>query len=245
MTDGREVLEEQKAYYDARAPEYDDWFLRRGRYDGGTEENRRWFAEVDVIRDALRSFDPAGAVLELACGTGWWTEQLASHADQITAVDASPEVIELNRRRVGADPSIEYVLADIFEWTPTGSFDVVFFGFWLSHVPPDQFTGFWNKVRATLKPSGRVFFVDSLDRSTAARWSRPAEGEGVEIRTLGDGREFRVVKLRYDVADLQERLEAFGWTGRIARTERFFLYGALEIDGNASPWIRDQDPRHG
>jgi SAM-dependent methyltransferase len=234
VSDGREVLEEQKEYYGARAPEYDDWFLRRGRYDGGADENRRWFAEVGVVRNALRSFDPTGTVLELACGTGWWTEELASHADQITAVDASPEVLELNRRRLGASQKVEYLLADIFEWKPTETYDVVFFGFWLSHVPPDRFTRFWRKVRAALRPGGRVFFVDSLERSTAARWSRPAEGECVEIRTLGDGREFRVVKIRYDPARLQEDLAALGWKGRITRTERFFVYGALGVDANAT-----------
>jgi len=226
----RNLLEEQKAYYRARAPEYDDWFLRQGVYDGGFEENRRWFAEVDAVRGALRSFHPGGRVLELACGTGWWTRELASYADRITAVDASPEVLELNRRRVGGDGRIDHVLADVFQWKSPEAYDVVFFGFWLSHVPPRRFEEFWAHVRAALKPGGRVFFVDSFQRSTAARMSRPAgePGEGVEIRTLGDGREFRVVKILYDPARLQADLAALGWKGRIACTESFFLYGGLE-----------------
>jgi demethylmenaquinone methyltransferase/2-methoxy-6-polyprenyl-1,4-benzoquinol methylase len=225
----RDLLEEQKAYYRARAPEYDDWFLRRGPYDGGADENRRWFAEVDVVRDALRAFGPAGHVLELACGTGWWTRELARYARGITAVDASDEVLELNRRRVGAEGTVDYVRADVFSWEPPRRYDVVFFGFWLSHVPPDRFASFWERVRAALTPDGRVFFVDSFERSTAARMSRPAQGEGdgVEIRTLGDGREFRVVKVRYEPARLQADLEALGWRGRVTRTERFFVYGEL------------------
>lgn len=230
----RDLLEEQKAYYRARASEYDDWFLRKGVYDGGAQENRRWFAEVAAVRGALQSFRPAGEVLELACGTGWWTEELASYADRLTAVDASPEVLELNRARVGGDGRIEYVLADVFEWEPPKTYDVVFFGFWLSHVPPNRFARFWERVRAALKTDGRVFLVDSLQRSTAVRMSRPAEEDpaNVEIRTLGDGREFRVVKVRYDPTRLQADLAALGWQGRIARTERFFLYGELRTAGH-------------
>jgi len=230
MSDRRDLLDEQKAYYRARAPEYDDWFLRRGRYDGGPDENRRWFAEVEVVREALRSFNPAGRVLELACGTGWWTKELLSYAADITAVDGSPEVIELNRRRVDADPRIRYVLADLFEWEPVTTYDVVFFGFWLSHVPPNEFARFWERVRRALKVGGRVFFVDSFQRSTVTHLSRIAdEGGGVEIRTLGDGREFRVVKVRYQPDHLRDELAALGWGGSIAHTERFFVFGDLQV----------------
>ena len=84
------LLREQIAYY--RAREYDEWFLRQGRYDRGPELNRRWFDEVAEVRQALAAFNPTGHVLELACGTGLWTEPLLRQAARITAVDASPEV---------------------------------------------------------------------------------------------------------------------------------------------------------
>jgi SAM-dependent methyltransferase len=230
VSDTRRLLEEQKAYYRARAPEYDDWFLRRGPYDGGPDENRRWFAEVHRVRDALRGFNPKGTVLELACGTGWWTRELESYAVNITAVDASPEVLELNRRASGAAGGVEYVLADVFEWKPRKLYDAVFFSFWLSHVPPGRFGEFWERVAAALKADGRVFFVDSLQRSTAVRMSRPAGEDGVEIRALKDGREFRVVKVRYDPHRLQADLEKLGWRGGIRQTDRFFIYGELAKD---------------
>jgi ubiquinone/menaquinone biosynthesis C-methylase UbiE len=83
-----ELLHEQIAYYRARASEYDEWFLRTGRYDRGEEQNSRWFAEVAEVAAALDAFRPAGRVLELAAGTGLWTERLARYADHITALDA-------------------------------------------------------------------------------------------------------------------------------------------------------------
>jgi SAM-dependent methyltransferase len=99
------LIQQQIEYYRARAGEYDEWFLRKGRYDRGADSNRQWFVEIARLRSALRSFDPAGHVLELACGTGLWTQQLVRYADRVTAVDASPEVLELNRARAIAQSS--------------------------------------------------------------------------------------------------------------------------------------------
>ena len=98
------LLEEQIAYYRARAPEYDEWFLRQGRYDLGQEQNARWRGELEDVLEALASFGPRGRVLELAGGTGFWTALVARTADALTVVDASPESLDINRRRVG-DPA--------------------------------------------------------------------------------------------------------------------------------------------
>jgi len=84
-------------------------------------------------------------VLELACGTGLWMVELAHHATSVTAVDASPEVLEINRARLretGRENAVRYVEADLFGWRPDAAYDAVFFGFWLSHVPPERFEAF-------------------------------------------------------------------------------------------------------
>ncbi len=154
------VLAEQLAYYRARAPEYDEWFLRQGRYDHGDAHRRLWFGEVATVEKALAEAGPASDILELACGTGIWTQRLVAKATRLTAVDASPEVIAINESRL-KDPKVEYVRADIFRWSPPGTYDFVFFGFWLSHVPRGRFEPFWSLVRRALRPSGRAFFVDS------------------------------------------------------------------------------------
>ena len=102
------LVEQQISYYRARAPDYDEWFFRQGRHDRGEEWNRAWFSEVEEVCEELSRFRPVGKILELACGTGLWTEQLARYADHITAVDASPEVLKLNQERLG-DDQIRYV----------------------------------------------------------------------------------------------------------------------------------------
>jgi ubiquinone/menaquinone biosynthesis C-methylase UbiE len=120
---------------------------------------------VATVAAALDAFAPTGKVLELAGGTGWWTQQLAETADRLTVVDSSPEVLELNRERVGR-PDVRYEVADLFEWRPDAAYDVVFFSFWLSHVPRTRFRDFWSLVRSCLAPSGRVFLIDNRDDPT-------------------------------------------------------------------------------
>lgn len=129
-----DIVQEQILYYRERAPEYDEWFFRQGRYDRGENHRQQWFSEIAEVEVALRATNPSGDILELACGTGLWTQHLAHFATRLTAVDASPEAIALNQQRVGS-ASVEYVIADLFNWTPHQQFDFIFFGFWLSHVP--------------------------------------------------------------------------------------------------------------
>ncbi len=226
MTALDDLLAEQSRYYRARAPEYDDWWFRRGRYDRGEESNARWWAEAGEVEAALEAFDPAGDVLELACGTGLWTERIARTAASVTALDGSTEVIELARLRVG-DAPVSFAQADLFEWEPADTYDVCFFGFWLSHVPGERFDGFWEKVARALKPGGRVFFVDSLpsEMASAADHTWPAEGEESHMRRLADGREYRVVKRFYEPEQLEQRLAGLGWRARIRITPEFFIYG--------------------
>jgi 2-polyprenyl-3-methyl-5-hydroxy-6-metoxy-1,4-benzoquinol methylase len=232
MTDEQALLDEQIRYYRARAAEYDEWFLRKGRYDRGEDHRRRWFEEVQQVRDALADSKPSGDVLEYACGTGIWTEELVKYARSITAIDAAPEAIAVNRSRLQND-KIEYVASDIFEWHPTRRYDFVFAGFWLSHVPPIRFEDFWSLVAQTLKPTGRVFIVDSSysPESTAKDQSLNGSDHGIVRRRLNDGRRFSVVKVFYDPVELEQRLRELGWTCRIAETQEFFVYGTIQREG--------------
>jgi demethylmenaquinone methyltransferase/2-methoxy-6-polyprenyl-1,4-benzoquinol methylase len=222
------ILHDQIAYYRARAEEYDQWFLRQGRYDRGPEHRAAWFAEVDLIRRTLDETISDADVLELACGTGLWTGQLARHNRSVLAADASPEVISINRNRVHSD-NVRYEVADIFSWTSPAQFDAVFFAFWLSHVPSSRVDPFWHTVAASLKPGGRVFFVDSLlEQTSTAIDHAPVDDSGIARRKLNDGREFDIVKVFYRPEELEARLRELGWNATVRSTGKFFLFGHCE-----------------
>ncbi len=223
-----DLLGEQRAFYRARAPEYDEWWQGCGRYRREDDQEREWHRQLAKVETALASFHPAGDVLELAGGTGWWTERLARTARHLTVVDASPEALALNRERVGR-PDVEYVVADVFSWRPRRSFDVVFFSFWLSHVPRHRFGPFWSLVRACAAPRGRVFLIDNRSDPTPGHVGKdPCVVEyqpDVHLRRLPDGAEYRVVKVMYEPGELQGLLDAEGWDSEIEAT-KWFVFGS-------------------
>lgn len=215
--DADRLIESQREYYDLRAPDY----LITTRPDRPVLGLLPEGMEAELVEE----FAPEGDVLELACGTGLFTKELARRAASVTAVDASPRMIERNRREVG-DPRVSYVEADVFAWEPPRRFDAVFFAFWLSHVPPARFEEFWELVRSCLVPGGRVAFVDEDDRGS---WNdeRHTIGETPAARrTLADGRTFDIVKLFWKPDELEERLRSLGWEIGVRRVGETFLYGS-------------------
>lgn len=203
-----DVLREQRALYRAVAGEYEQHGLG---LPGGKE-----------VEAALERFRPAGDVLELAPGPGLWTGQLLRHATAVTAVDASAEMLALLRRRLRG--RVRTIQADLFSWSPDRRYDVVFFGFWLSHVPLERFDAFWSLVRECLKPEGRVFFVDDAYRTAAEMVF--GEASWTVRRRLRDGTAYRIVKVSHQPADLQQRLAALGWRIRVEQTSGPFYWGA-------------------
>jgi SAM-dependent methyltransferase len=209
---------EQKRYYAERAPEYDDWWYRRGRYELEPEALGRWHADIAEAEAALEEFAPGGTVLELAAGTGIWTRKLVRLAERVVAVDANAETLALNTS------DAELVRADVFEFEPAQRFDLVFFSFWLSHVPEQRFDEFWSLVQAALAPGGRVFVVDSGAGDTAHTGTDQADWE--ETRSLSDGRTFRIVKRRWAPGELADRVRPLGFELDLRDTANgHFLYG--------------------
>ncbi len=236
------TIDEQIDYYRARADEYDEWFHRHGRYDRGAAHKVQWQREFAALQTALANVLPYRRALELACGTGLWTERLAAHADSVTAVDAAPEMLEINRTRLDrssiAQATVEYVETDIFQWHPPHRYDLVFFSFWLSHVPATRFARFWELVDIALAPHGTVFFIDSAytPNSTALDHKLGTRSDDTEPRRLNDGREYNIVKVFYEPAALQQRVEALGWRGAVLNSGEFFIYAELRR-GGAKPEI--------
>jgi SAM-dependent methyltransferase len=204
------VLADQIDYYRAVAAECDSYCLQA---PGGEE-----------LVEAIECFRPGGSVLELARGRGRWTAELLRYATEVTAVDAAPEMLAVATEHLGQDPRARFVQADVFHWRPTAHFDVVFFGFLLSHVAEERFDAFWSLVADSPAPCGRVLFVDDGYRE-------PHElvygEESVVIeRRLNDGAAYRIVKVPLEPGSLEARLRRMGWDVAVSPTSGPFLWGA-------------------
>ncbi|MDP9257513.1 MAG: class I SAM-dependent methyltransferase [Actinomycetota bacterium] len=238
------LLAEQRAYYRARASEYDEWWQRRGRFDRGPELAQEWDREVAQMAAALETFGATGDVLELAGGTGWWTARLARTAGHLTVIDSSPESLELSRTRV-ARPDVDYLVADLITWRPLRTYDVVFFSFWLSHVPRSRFSAFWSLVRSCLAPGGRVFLIDNRNESHQTGEIADSyvirRDSDLELRRVHDGREFQVVEIFYEPEELRSLLDDEGWTARLDAT-RWFIFGEACLADTRQPARRDAAP---
>lgn len=221
-----DVLDEMISYYRNRAAEYDQWWNRQGRYDRGPDATRRWNSERAVLYYVFDAMALSGNVLELAPGTGTWTRRIAVTADKITAVDASAEMLAINRKNVHS-AKVDYIQADLFSWQPTTTYDAVVFGFWISHVPQERLAPFLRGVASALRPGGRVFFVDGLvePTSTAADHILPGKNDQIMTRKLNDGRNYRIVKKYYASDALESACQAAGLAVKIHTTGTYFYYG--------------------
>src|ERR1700688_4522836 len=100
-TDDRDVLREQRDYYAARAAEYDDAYRSTGMFDRGADTNASWQAVFARVVSAFDQVPLDGDVVELAAGTGFWTERLVNRVRSLHVIDASAETFTINRARLG------------------------------------------------------------------------------------------------------------------------------------------------
>jgi ubiquinone/menaquinone biosynthesis C-methylase UbiE len=206
------LLREQIAYYRARAEEYDA-SLSESVTAGERSELER---AADVIRRLAQGKD----VLEIACGTGLFTQAAAEVSARLTALDAAPEMLAVNRRRF-VDRGVHYVLGDVFEWTPSETFDMVFFTFWLSHVPPARLAGFLDTVCQALRAGGHVLILDEYAGSRQRYSTLGLRHQ----RVLSSGADFNIVKVYYEPVQVEQALAAAGFeTVEAHAGQQFWLW---------------------
>ena len=216
---------DMRAYYEARAAEYDDWYLRRGRYARGPIHDAAWNAELDGAGTWLDGLPIAGEIVELAAGTGWWSPLLADKGE-LWLYDAVEAPLDRARERLLAHRLRAHIhVRDA--WTePDRQVDALVCNFWLSHVPRDRTAAFLELARRWLKPGGTFAFIDSLpDRQSGAEDHEEPSGD-LAVRRLADGREFTIVKVYRPPDELEGTLRAAGFDDvSVTTTGRFFLLG--------------------
>ena len=217
------VLEETKEYYRQRASQFADWHRHTGPYEGGPALDQSYFDEAKILFDALEAENLRGDVLELASGTGIWTEAIAKTATKLTALDSSKERLEKCKARLGTNPKIRYVVADFFDWSPDQEYDAVTFSFMISHVPATKLDEFVLKLSRCLKRGGRIFFVDQQTQAIKNEVLEKPGGE-VALRTLESGRRFKVIKHFYSPEELKNSFMAHRFNIEISNTPNHFFW---------------------
>ena len=211
---------EMKEYYVARAAEYDDWYLRRGRYSHGPIADVAWQADLDRATLWLDGLPLAGEIVELAAGTGWWSPLLAQKGE-LWLYDANEEPLDRARERLLAHGLRAHIHVRDAWQPPDRQVDGLFTGFWLSHMPRDRLPVFLATCRSWLKPTGTFAFIDE-----APGPDHTPTVDDLQPRTAADGRQFHIPKIYYTAAELEGALAAAGFSSaQVTSTNRYFLCG--------------------
>ena len=219
------IDQEMVDYYEARAGEYDDWYLRRGRYEHGPIHDAAWNAELDAAGRWLDALPMSGRIVELATGTGWWSPLLAGKGE-LWCSDAAPAPLERARDRLLAHGLRAHLHVRDAWAAPDGEpAGALFAGFWLSHVEGDRTGAFLDLTARWLAPGGRLALIDSLpDPRSGAADHDPVAADGRSVRRLADGREFTVIKVYRTPDETADALRAAGFAEvSVTTTGRFFL----------------------
>jgi ubiquinone/menaquinone biosynthesis C-methylase UbiE len=216
-----------RAYYARRAPYYDAVYERPERQ-----------ADLAWMRQRLEHQMADQRVLEVACGTGYWTQFAASVCASMLATDATPEPLALARLRPNVSRA-EFVLADAFSLSSNlGRFTAAFAGLWLSHVPIGRRTEFLNSLNALLEPGARVLLFDNSEIQCRdfPVLERDAEGNTFQQRALRDGSMHRVLKNFPDEAELMAMIAGVGVRPQYHMLENFwwFEYTVIECKNMAA-----------
>ena len=195
-------------YYAERAAEYDEIYLKPERQ-----------ADLARLRELLPPLVAGKNVLEIAAGTGFWTQVLATTASGITATDVNAETTAIAAQRDYGPAPVALRTADAYRLdTVPGEFDLVFCGFWWSHIPRADIRRFLAGVRARTGPGTALVLVDNryVPGSSTPVSRTTADGDTYQLRRLADGREYEVLKnfpSREQVAaDLDAAATDLAWT---------------------------------
>lgn len=213
---GQSEDEALKAYYAARAPEYDEFYVgARPPLEAAVFQS-----DLDAATLWLDSLPVHGEIVELAAGTGWWSPLLAQKGE-LWLYDVSDEVLSRARDRLLAHGLRAHIHIRDAWAEPDRQVDAVFCGAWLSHVRRARLPEFLAIVQRWLKPGGLFAFIDEKAQPGFA----PTVDERQE-RRLNDGREFTIVKVFHEPEELASALSAAGFSDvEVKTTSRFFLIG--------------------
>lgn len=182
-------------YYSHRALEYEKIYRKPERQ-----------ADLESIKKLVKDFFQNKSVLEIACGTGYWTEIISNSANSIVAIDSSKEVLDIARLKSYQKSNVKFVVDDALSLSKiNSSFNSAFCGFWFSHIQKKYLESFITKLHTKLKPGLVVVMIDNnyVEGSSTPFIRTDGEGNSYQLRALEDGSEYEVLKNFYSEVDLK------------------------------------------
>ncbi len=216
MTERKPNDEGLRQYYAARAREYERIYDKPERQP----DLRRLEALLPDLMAGRR-------VLELACGTGYWTQFLAPRATGVVAVDASAETLEIAATKQLPPQRVQFHVADVYDLPEKlGQFDGVFAGFWWSHVLKRDRARFLESLDRRLLPGARVALLDNryVEGSNTPITRRDEEGNTYQTRRLDDGSEHLVLKNFPTGEELRSVIGKFGRAMQFVELEYYWVF---------------------
>jgi ubiquinone/menaquinone biosynthesis C-methylase UbiE len=207
-------MDKLAAYYAQRAAEYERIYAKPERQ-----------ADLRVLEARIRKMLAGRKVLELACGTGYWTDVFAAQAAQVTALDLNEEVLEIARTKKNAD-KVKFVRGSAYEIPDFGrAHDALFAGHWWSHVPLAKMDGFLETVTRAVAPGALIAFFDNryVEGSSTPVSRRDAQGNTYQARKLDDGSSHEVLKNFPAEGELIQRASRHGWGANVDLLEHYWL----------------------
>lgn len=205
-------------YYARRAAEYERIYAKPER-QADLREMAAWLPSCFVGR----------RVLEVACGTGWWTQLAARDATQWLATDVNEETLAIARAKV-LPAAVRLSMADAYTLDGIdGAFDAAFAGFWWSHVPMARLPSWLHTLQAKLRPGASVVFIDNLyvEGSSTPIARRDADGNTYQQRALDDGSTHEVLK---NFPAREQAMAALGSRARNTQCHQWTHYWSLTYE---------------
>lgn len=204
-----------QTYYAERAPEYDRVYAKPERQQD-IRDIQQWLA-----------LQFAGArVLDIACGTCFWTPCMVPVVKAILAMDSAYQTLEIARQRVPQE-KVKFVVGDVYQLTRDyGLFDAVFAGFWFSHIPIDRRRPFLENLLRVLSPGATVLLLDNrfVQGSSLPITRRDEYGDTFQTRSLDDGSVHEVLKNFPAGHELDDLIRGLGRNATLKLFEYYWAY---------------------
>ena len=202
-------------YYARRAQEYDRVYTMP-----------RWQADLATLHERIPALCAGRRVLEVACGTVYWTERIGRTAATVEACDTNDETLAIARARPGMSARVRLVRRDAYAPSAEPPLcDAGLAALWLSHVDRARMTEFLDAFHSYLLPGSPVLMFDERDTPVRPVLASRADGAGnrYEMRRLADGERFEIIKNFFDEGEMRGLLARYGRSVKFEALEAFWV----------------------